>query len=353
MTPTKRVGRIAAALTVPALLLPLAACGDSEPSGPVATVSGDAGEQPEIDIDSKQVGSDVVSEVLSEGDGAEVGKGDYLRLDVLARTTSDNEDLVNTWSAGTGEESTGGDNAEGDDEESADTPRQQVTAQAGEDSLLLATVTEPLVGTHVGSRVMVQGRATDMIGQAAQQMGLDEDEGVVWVIDVVAASSVDPTSRVEGEQAPPDEGMPTVEADAAEAATITIPEGEDPPEELRDQVLIQGEGPEVESGQALVIQYTGVTWADGEMFDSSWERDAASAFQIGTGQVVQGWDQGLVGKHVGDRVLLVIPRTSGTGTRTPARSPQAPHWCSSSTSSASHDGTPPGVPRHLRASAQE
>src|SRR5690606_5411458 len=67
------------------------------------------------------------------------------------------------------------------------------------------------------------------------------------------------------------------------------------------------------AGQALVVHYTGVLWEDGKKFDSSWDRDAASGFQIGTGSVVQGWDQGLVGKHVGDRVLLVLPPELGYG----------------------------------------
>lgn len=295
-----------AVLALPAVLLPVAACGseEEESSGPVVTVSGSRGEEPDISInEDASVPEDVSTEVLEQGSGAEVREGDYLRLDVVSKTVNDGQDLVNTWVDRDGQPI------------DTDGPHSQVIVQAGTESSLPAAVTEPIVGTKVGSRVQVLGRADDLLGDAARQVGLSEDDGVVWVFDVLGATHVDPHAAARGEQAEPEEGMPEVEADGQEAATITIPEGQDPPEELRDQVLIQGDGPEIEEGQALVVQYTGVTWADGTKFDSSWDRDSASAFQIGTGSVVPGWDQGLVGKHVGDRVLLVIPPDMAYGDR--------------------------------------
>ncbi|MFI7274952.1 FKBP-type peptidyl-prolyl cis-trans isomerase [Streptomyces sp. NPDC049879] len=317
MTPTPRASRLVALLAVPSLLFSLAACGsddggddasDTPSSGPVATVSGKPGEEPELTIDTDaSVGDEISGEVLDQGDGAEIGEGDYLRLDAVAKTVSDGRELVNTWA----------DPNEGAQGSTApalpDGLRRQVIAQAGVDSVLLAAVTDPMVGATVGSRVQVQGPAADLLGQGAQNVGLSGDEGVVWVFDIVGASAVDPGAAAEGEQAAATDGLPEVTAGEDGAPAVTVPEGEDPPAELQQQVLIEGDGPEVEAGQALVVQYTGVTWADGEKFDSSWDRDAPSAFQIGTGQVVQGWDEGLVGKHVGDRVLLVIPPDLGYG----------------------------------------
>ncbi|KAB8162494.1 FKBP-type peptidyl-prolyl cis-trans isomerase [Streptomyces sp. 3MP-14] len=302
MIPTQRAHRIVAALAVPAFFL-TAACGsesgddEGNGDGPVATVSGEPGEQPEIEIDADaSVAEETVVEVLREGEGAEVAEGDYLRMDVVATAVAQEAELVNTWRTTEGEPT----------EQSEDGAKPQVIAQANVESSLPQTVTEPLVGQQVGSRVQVEGQAGELLGAAAQQVGLQEDDGVVWVFDIVAAASVDPAGSVEGEQAETEDGLPTVEM-ADEGPQITVPEGEDPPAELQEQLLVEGDGPEVANGQALVVQYTGVTWADGEVFDSSWERESASAFQIGTGSVVPGWDQGLVGKHVGDRVLLVIP----------------------------------------------
>ncbi|MFR9722993.1 FKBP-type peptidyl-prolyl cis-trans isomerase [Streptomyces sp. MS19] len=316
MTPTPRASRLVALLAVPSLLFSLAACGSDDggddasetPSGPVATVSGKPGEEPELTIDTDaSAGDEISGEVLTPGDGAEIGEGDYLRLDAVAKTVSDGRELVNTWADPN--EGAAGATAP----ELPDGVRRQMIAQAGVDSVFLAAVTEPMIGATVGSRVQVQGPAADLLGQSAQTLQLPEDEGVVWVFDIVGGISADPAASAEGEQAPVDEGLPEVTAGEDGAPAVTVPEGQDPPAELRQQVLIEGDGPEVEPGQALVVQYTGVTWADGRQFDSSWDRDAPSAFQIGTGAVVRGWDEGLVGKHVGDRVLLVIPPDLGYG----------------------------------------
>lgn len=296
MIPTKRASRIVAALAVPAFLF-TAACGseDAGDGGPAATVSGKPGEQPEISVNEDADLGAPTSKVVTDGDGREVGEGDFLRLDVVARTVSDDAELLNTWASA----------QEGE-------PHAQIVAQAGVESFLPKTVTDELIQRRVGSRVQVEGSATEIFGSAAEG-SFPESEGTVWVIDIAAALSVDLESEVEGEQAETAEGMPEVQAGGKEPATITIPEGQEPPEELQEQVLIEGDGAEVEAGQALAVQYTGVLWDSGEKFDSSWDRDSASAFQIGTGQVVPGWDEGLVGKHVGDRVLLVLPPDMGYG----------------------------------------
>ena len=63
----------------------------------------------------------------------------------------------------------------------------------------------------------------------------------------------------------------------------------------------------------MVVQYTGVNWRTGKVFDSSWSRDEPFAFILGEGQVIKGWDDGLLGQKVGSRVMLVIPPADGYG----------------------------------------
>jgi peptidylprolyl isomerase len=94
---------------------------------------------------------------------------------------------------------------------------------------------------------------------------------------------------------------------------VHIPAGVKPPSGLVADVLIQGHGKAVAKGQTLLMQYTGVDWNTGKNFDSSFSRKAAFTTAIGEGTVIAGWDQGLVGKHVGDRVLLVVPPSLGYG----------------------------------------
>ena len=57
----------------------------------------------------------------------------------------------------------------------------------------------------------------------------------------------------------------------------------------------------------------GIIWPGGKQFDSSWDKGAPASFGIGVGQVIAGWDEGLVGRPVGSQVLLVIPPDKGYG----------------------------------------
>ena len=85
------------------------------------------------------------------------------------------------------------------------------------------------------------------------------------------------------------------------------------PKTLQVKALIKGSGAVVKKGQNLAVQYTGVIWRTGKVFDSSWSRNMPLTTVIGEGQVIKGWDTGLVGQTVGSRVLLVIPPADGYG----------------------------------------
>jgi peptidylprolyl isomerase len=98
----------------------------------------------------------------------------------------------------------------------------------------------------------------------------------------------------------------TVSTDTSAKPEIEVPEG-DAPTELVVETVVEGDGPEVASGDLVVVDYVGVLWDDGTEFDASWEGEAPSTFPVGTGGVIEGWDQGLVGQTVDSRVLLVVP----------------------------------------------
>ena len=87
-----------------------------------------------------------------------------------------------------------------------------------------------------------------------------------------------------------------------------------PSNELLVEVLHEGDGQVVEPGDTIHCHYLGQVW-DGNVFDNSYDRGAPLSFQIGVGMVIPGWDEGLVGKRVGDRVLLSIPAELGYGER--------------------------------------
>ncbi len=103
----------------------------------------------------------------------------------------------------------------------------------------------------------------------------------------------------------------TVSGDFGSKPALSFSDSQ-PPEELLVEVLEEGDGPVVEAGDVIVCDYLGQVWG-GQVFDNSYDRGAPLDFQIGVGQVIAGWDDGLVGQRVGSRVLLAIPPHLGYG----------------------------------------
>ncbi|MDZ5601645.1 FKBP-type peptidyl-prolyl cis-trans isomerase [Pseudomonas sp. RP23018S] len=84
--------------------------------------------------------------------------------------------------------------------------------------------------------------------------------------------------------------------------------------------LIEGQGKAVVKGALITTQYTG--WlADGSEFDSSWSRGKPFQCVIGTGRVIKGWDQGLMGMREGGTRRLAVPATLAYGERSVGKIP--------------------------------
>jgi FKBP-type peptidyl-prolyl cis-trans isomerase len=134
------------------------------------------------------------------------------------------------------------------------------------------------------------------------------------VVDMISTFG---TASVPGTQPTTAGGtLPTVTPPAAGSTAgpaIKIPAKVAAPKSLQVKTLIKGKGAVVKKGQELAVQYTGVNWRTGKVFDSSWARKAPLTTPVGEGQVIPGWDTGLVGQTVGSRVLLVIPPADGYG----------------------------------------
>jgi peptidylprolyl isomerase len=93
---------------------------------------------------------------------------------------------------------------------------------------------------------------------------------------------------------------------------VTVPAGE-PPKELEEIEVVEGDGTEAKSGDEVTVQYVGVGYDSEEEFDSSWSRNEPFTFTLGAGEVIKGWDQGVAGMKEGGRRELIIPASLAYG----------------------------------------
>ena len=110
---------------------------------------------------------------------------------------------------------------------------------------------------------------------------------------------------------------------AEEARSAETPEVDAPTEKATEMVvtdLIDGCGAEIPEGAVVEVEvnYLGKALSTGDIFDSSFERGESISFPVGAGQLIQGWDTGLVGMKEGGRRQLLIPGDLAYG---PAGSP--------------------------------
>jgi len=158
-----------------------------------------------------------------------------------------------------------------------------------------------------GSRVVGAVPATALSTQAAENWGLSEDDTIVVALDVqkvyLAAANGVPQYNDR-------RGMPSVVLAPDGTPGIIIPDA-DPPADLAVEVLKKGDGAVVTDADSIRIKYTGVTWADRTVFDSSWQKGASAAVTLNG--VVPGFAQALEGQTVGSQILAVIPPELGYG----------------------------------------
>jgi peptidylprolyl isomerase len=102
---------------------------------------------------------------------------------------------------------------------------------------------------------------------------------------------------------------------AGQAPTVTVPPGP-PPAGLESADLIVGTGQEAVPGDQVTVQYELATYSAKKVIQSSWTSQPFT-FTLGAGQVIPGWDKGVVGMRVGGRRELIIPPSLGYGATPP------------------------------------
>jgi peptidylprolyl isomerase len=96
---------------------------------------------------------------------------------------------------------------------------------------------------------------------------------------------------------------------------VDVPSDQPPSYQLELEDITVGDGEEAVSGRVVEVHYVGVSWANGQQFDASWDRGDTFKFKLGKGQVIAGWDQGVAGMKVGGRRRITIPPQLAYGKR--------------------------------------
>ena len=290
--------RRAAALVVIPLIAAaaVAGCGSSSSSKPTTptvtsndavTATGSFGATPKVTIPAKKAATSLYTKTLIAGTGAQL----------TATDTLEGNFVLYDWS-GTTHKLLGSTYGSGGP-----------TLFAGQ---MLPGLETALIGQPIGSRVLAVIPPKDAFGSSGNsQIGVKGTDTLVFVIDM--DKSYSNTAGVPGTQSSNGGGsLPTVTTTTGKAPVISIP-ASNPPKTLQVDPLIKGTGPKVKSGEEILVQYTGVIWRTKKVFDSSWSRNEPYTTPIGVGQVIKGWDTGLVGQNVGSRVMLVVPPADGYG----------------------------------------
>ncbi len=262
---------------------------ESEEALKQVTLSEDVAAAPTLSFESPLAITAESVLITNEGDGDTISEGELVTFNYMVCDTVTGEKMYSTW----------GETAD------ADLP---ATFELSSGNFGEALV-ESLNGAAVGSRLL-----WGQPGYSAEESYTGEAaNGYLYVLNVTDAKAI-PETASGTEITPEDDTLPTITFEDGVPA-VAVPAGFADPTELVVEPLIEGDGKVVESGQTIAVKYSG--WlADETAFDSSWAEDGSSeaaVFQIGVGQVIGGWDEGLVGQKVGSRILLVIPSDLGYG----------------------------------------
>ncbi|MGX1544292.1 FKBP-type peptidyl-prolyl cis-trans isomerase [Streptomyces adustus] len=172
-----------------------------------------------------------------------------------------------------------------------------------------------LTGKKAGSRVEFSVPPTWGYGKSGNsQAGIKGTDTLVFVVDL--QETFNAKSSAKGKAVAQDDAkLPKVGTNTdGNAPSIEVPKV-DPPKALVANYVLEGDGDAVGAQDSVLVQYKGVLWDNGKEFDSTYGRKSLTSF--GLSQVVKGWAQGLTGKKVGSRVLIVVPPSLGYGDSPP------------------------------------
>ncbi|MER7933642.1 FKBP-type peptidyl-prolyl cis-trans isomerase [Streptomyces sp. NPDC093272] len=303
---------------VPAGLVTLAACGDDKsasskasaaPSasassvpppkivdGPLPAITAGAkfGEKPTVAKGSGDPSKDLAVKTVIAGSGRTVAENDFIQANYLGQI----------WST-----------AKVFDQSYDRTPLLMQLAQGS----IIDGWRYALAGKKAGSRVLMAVPPTWGYGTAGNaQAGIKGTDTLVFVVDVINSFN-SKSSSTGKEVAQSDAALPKVGTNTdGKAPSIDIPKT-DPPKTLVSNYVLEGDGPAVTASQTVLCQFKGEVWDSGKAFEQTYESGRLAQFAIEQMQeVVKGLAQGITGKKIGSRLLIVVPPDLAYGDNPPS-----------------------------------
>lgn len=255
-------------------------CASSGAASEAVKVSGTFGKAPKVSFTAPLTTKETQRSTLIEGTGPTVKEGDALTVGLVG------------YDARTGKQLAG--SAYGTASLAVDATR------------YIPGLARSLDCTKVGERFVSVVPASDAFGTAGSAtIGVKGGDSLVFVVDV---RSITPTKATGASKALPG-GYPTVVLAGDGRPTVTIPKTA-APKSLKIAESKTGTGATVKSTDQVTVQYQGVLWRTGKVFDQSWGKSPATFLPS---QVVKGFGKALVGHKVGSQVVAIIPPAEGYG----------------------------------------
>ncbi|WP_328924843.1 FKBP-type peptidyl-prolyl cis-trans isomerase [Streptomyces sp. NBC_00190] len=282
--------RLAGLLVVPLLLLSTAACGDDSGSdsaqmkngAPTITKGAKFGETPTLSKGKGEPPKELKVVTVSEGDGPALKKGDIAQVNYLGQVWDGKEPFDASFGKG---------------------KPFDVTIGAG---MVIKGWDQGLEGQKVGSRVELVIPPALGYGEQGSGDKIKPNATLVFVVDIVKGTSV-PASATGKEVAQDNKDLPKVgtNTDGKEVA-VTVPKDTAAPAKLVSNYILESDGAAVKDTDSVVVKFHGKTWKDDKTFESTYTSDTTVTWPMEQ-LSVKGLKEGLLGKKVGSRILLVIP----------------------------------------------
>ena len=278
------------------LLLTTAACGDDSGSDSAETTNGvpaitkgaKFGETPTLATGKGTPPKELKVEVISEGKGPVLKKGDIAQVNYSGQVWDGKEPFDASFGKG---------------------KTFDVNIGAG---AVIKGWDQGLEGQKVGSRIELV--IPPELGYGAQGSGekIKPNATLVFVVDIVKGASV-PASAKGKEVAQENKDLPKVGTNTdGKEVSVTVPKDTEPPAKLVSNYVIEGDGPVVKDTDSVVVKFNGKTWKDDKSFESTYTTDSSVTWPMSE-LSVKGLKEGLLGKKTGSRILLVIPPAEGFG----------------------------------------